>query len=95
MNKTKGDKQDTKLVRRQCVESGAGRCQAAGPLHILATFGDSLRDHRECYGTSASRLRATAPQDSMWGTSQFVLPNPMYGQWERSYNGDFPDGCSQ
>lgn len=76
---------DTKDVRRACVEKGLARCRALGPRAVLATFGDSLRDHVEVYGGAAERLRGEVEGDPSWGTTRFVLPNPLYGQWEDGY----------
>lgn len=84
---TKQDAQDTKQARRLCVESGTGRCRAYGPMPILALVGDSLRDFVELYGDQAVRQRALVGKAPDWGTRFFVLPNPMYGQWERGYQG--------
>jgi 5'-nucleotidase (lipoprotein e(P4) family) len=81
----KQDAKDTKDVRRDCVEKGAERCKALGPREILATFGDSLRDHVELYGEAAKHLGGEVENDSAWGTTRFVLPNPLYGQWENGY----------
>jgi 5'-nucleotidase (lipoprotein e(P4) family) len=85
----KKDAKDTKDVRRDCVEKGLERCKALGPRKIIATFGDSLRDHVEVYGDAAKRLRGEAEGEPSWGATRFVLPNPLYGQWETGYQGNY------
>ncbi|MDE2141044.1 MAG: hypothetical protein KGJ84_01360 [Elusimicrobia bacterium] len=79
------DAKDTKDIRRGCVEEGSPRCKTLGPRKILATFGDSVRDHVELYGDAAKHLGDEVESDTSWGTTRFVLPNPLYGQWETGY----------
>jgi 5'-nucleotidase (lipoprotein e(P4) family) len=83
---SKKDKTDNKEVRHLCITTGKNgtddRCKAYEPMTIIAKFGDSLRDHFEVYGQAAADQTIN---DSKWGTEDFVLPNPMYGQWARDY----------
>ena len=83
---SKTGKTDTKEVRRQCVMTGKNgtdtRCKTYEPMVIIAKFGDSLRDHFEIYGRDAAMKSLDDPR---WATEDFVLPNPMYGQWARDY----------
>ncbi|HVC09431.1 MAG TPA: HAD family acid phosphatase [Elusimicrobiota bacterium] len=82
---TKKDKADNKGARRDCVEKALDpRCKAQGPRTIIALFGDSARDFEELYGQD---MDARGRQDilRLAGTKYFVLPNPMYGQWENGY----------
>ena len=82
----KKDKADNKEVRRRCLTDGRDgtdeRCKTYAPMTIVAKLGDSLRDHFEVYGRTAADATAG---DARWGTEEFVLPNPMYGQWARDY----------
>ncbi|MBI3550058.1 MAG: hypothetical protein HY078_13555 [Elusimicrobia bacterium] len=84
---TKSGAEDTKEIRRRCVEISADeRCRAAGPMPILALFGDSLRDFVEVHERDLTPSRIeTLRNDARWGQSWFVIVNPMYGQWERGY----------
>lgn len=83
---TKRDARDTKAVRRMEVENGTGRCRDHGPREIVALFGDSQRDFFELYeGDNTAQALMQMDADPRWGTRFFVLPNPMYGQWERNY----------
>lgn len=81
----KKDKNDTKDVRRRCVETADdARCWPWGPLPIAALFGDSARDFEEWYGKDMlekGRLSIVANA----GIKYWVIPNPLYGQWEREY----------
>jgi predicted secreted acid phosphatase len=65
--------------------------------NVLMLFGDNLRDFSEVFAspdlpegaTTADYLtaidaRAAAVDDAIchWGLDWFVLPNPIYGEWE-------------
>jgi 5'-nucleotidase (lipoprotein e(P4) family) len=88
----KKDKNDTKDVRRACVEKGDTgtdeRCAAFAPATIVALFGDSLRDFFELYGKDASEQGPALLGECEKAGRCYVLPNPMYGQWGASN----PDG---
>ncbi len=60
--------EDTKVIRRNEVMSGAGRMQKYGPLKILAYFGDAMGDFPLGGGYEFAR-------------NKFIFPNPMYGKW--------------
>ena len=75
---------DTKAARRECVESGKGRCAAFGALKILELFGDQITDFVEVSGPAEMAVLRSEkiPSDPDWGERYYVLPNPMYGGWE-------------
>ncbi len=83
---TKRNAGDKKDVRRRCVEMGRTgndpRCAALAPMHIVATFGDSFRDHIEMYGAQVYESGRRQLRDCMSAGRCFIVPNPMYGQWE-------------
>ncbi|HVA65380.1 MAG TPA: HAD family acid phosphatase [Elusimicrobiota bacterium] len=82
---TKKDKDDNKGVRRECVKRALDpRCKAQEPRTVIALFGDSARDFEEFHGLG---METTGRQDILHlaGIKYFVLPNPMYGQWENGY----------
>lgn len=81
------DREDKKPVRRACVTEGSGRCKKNGPMPIVALLGDNVNDFYEVKGADAAKaLRAgKLAAETEWGTRYFVLPNPMYGAWERDY----------
>ncbi len=53
----------------------------AGPLEVLAWIGDNILDF-----PGGSQALRDAPDAALadFGTRFFVLPNPVYGSWERS-----------
>lgn len=56
--------------------------------HVLAYFGDQLGDFSDEFAagngnTAAARVDLAAGKyRELWGTRWFVLPNPVYGQWQ-------------
>ena len=86
--KPKGGSSD-KSARREAV---------AGKYDVLLYFGDSLRDFSESFqakkpgkdATTEDLLAAIKERGarvdearSHWGVDWFVLPNPVYGEWEK------------
>jgi acid phosphatase len=66
--------------RFQQVESGAALPEP-GPLEILAYVGDNILD----FPGGAQSLRDAQDEGlALFGTRYFVLPNPVYGSWERN-----------
>jgi acid phosphatase len=79
-------------------DKSARREAAAARYNVLLFFGDSLRDFSEAFAAQklpadappADYLRAiqrrAAQVDAAachWGIDWFVLPNPVYGEWEK------------
>lgn len=80
------EKSDTKTQRRSEVESATGRCENMPKKQIVALFGDNLKDFMEVDGTAGlEKIMHDGAQDPRWGETFFVLPNPIYGSWERAY----------
>jgi len=63
------EKADTKTIRQKEVLKGTGRMVKHGAFKVLAWFGDAAHD---------------MPDDPKlkWGTHKFMLPNPIYGNWD-------------
>ena len=63
------EKADTKAIRQKEVLGGTGRMAPHGALKVVAWFGDAAHD---------------VPDDPKlkWGTHKFMLPNPVYGNWD-------------
>lgn len=62
----------TKRVRRTELRAGAGRCAWDTPVTVLAYLGDAMGDFPDADEESGT-----------FGGRYFLLPNPMYGTWER------------
>ena len=63
------DRTDLKSIRRKEVLTGTGRMKKHGAFKVLAWFGDAAHD---------------MPDDPKlkWGTQKFMMPNPVYGNWD-------------
>ncbi len=60
---------------------------------IILTIGDNLRDYNEIFGNRKNNygLNMADSLKNQFGESFVILPNPMYGDWEKAiYNGKFP-----
>lgn len=68
----------TKAARRAEVAAGTGRCSFGQPATVLVFVGDQLGDFPR-----AGESDPDAGNDAAFGTRYFLLPNPMYGAWER------------
>ncbi len=63
---------------------------------VLAYFGDQLGDFSDEFApnhdnTPEARREAVDEYQSLWGTRWFVLPNPVYGQWQQVLRGAEPE----
>lgn len=75
-----------KVVRRTEVRGGTGACSWEGkPARVLAYVGDTITDFPE------AGEEAGVDRDAAWGQSYFLLPNPMYGSWERGVTRPAPE----
>lgn len=63
---------NTKRMRRSELRTGAGRCAWTGPTAVLAYVGDAMGD-----------FPAADEEAGEFGVRFFILPNPLYGDWER------------
>jgi acid phosphatase len=81
---------DTVLCRGERAEWAASdkasrRAEVARDFRILLLVGDDLGDFLGAAGSlPADRERAAAQYATWWGSRWIVLPNPMYGSWERA-----------
>lgn len=61
------------------------RAHVAASYRILLVLGDDLNDFASASGkTLAERNAIVDSVRSWWGEVWFILPNPMYGSWERA-----------
>jgi acid phosphatase len=80
---------DTMLLRNERPEWAASdkavrRAEVAKTHRILLLIGDDLGDFTAPDGTVAARDAHVEPHAASWGTRWIVVPNPMYGSWERA-----------
>jgi acid phosphatase len=78
-----------------CIAKGSDkgcRRRLVGRTHrVLLQLGDQLGDFVDpADNTPAAREAAIRPYQAWIGQRWFVLPNPTYGNWERSVYGDAP-----
>jgi 5'-nucleotidase (lipoprotein e(P4) family) len=79
-------------------DKSARREAVAAKYNVLMYFGDNLRDFSESFAAKklpkdatsedyrqAIKLRESLADDAAchWGVDWFVLPNPVYGEWEK------------
>jgi acid phosphatase len=92
-------KTDTLLMRgKQGTSSDKSprRAHVAATHRVLVVLGDDLNDFANAREASkADRDAIIDRTKSWWGTRWFILPNPMYGSWERAAIGTGGSPCEQ
>lgn len=92
---------DTLLMRSERTawsssDKSGRREYAAGSHRILLIIGDDLNDFADARERSITeRDEIVARTRSWWGTKWFMIPNPMYGSWERAATGGTGTPCEQ
>jgi acid phosphatase len=82
--------EDNLLMRGQRPEwqpsdKSPRRAFIASKYRVIMLFGDDLNDFAYASGKSrAERDAIVAAHANDWGRKWFVLPNPVYGSWERA-----------
>ncbi|HKR65841.1 MAG TPA: HAD family acid phosphatase [Thermoanaerobaculia bacterium] len=72
------------------------RAFVASSYRILLLLGDDLNDFTNAREkTVAERDAIVAERRDWWGTRWFMIPNPMYGSWERALIGTTGTPCEQ
>ena len=84
-----GGASDTMFLRNERPEWSASdktarRAAVAKTHRILLLVGDDLGDFMPSGGTVEARDARVATHADAWGTTWIVVPNPMYGSWERA-----------
>jgi acid phosphatase len=66
-------------------DKSSRRAWVASTYRVLLLLGDDLNDFADARDKSlADRDGIVEQQKEWWGTRWFMLPNPMYGSWERA-----------
>ncbi len=88
------DDTDSRLLMAQKGEANKTRRRdvARGKYSVLMVVGDQLGDFTDEFnprdGTIASRREAVYEARGKWGANWFILPQPVYGQWQKLLQGD-------
>lgn len=72
-------RESDKNPRFHQVQAGDS-AHAMPPLTVVAWVGDNIQD----FPALTQRARDTSDALAAFGTRYFILPNPMYGSWERN-----------
>lgn len=72
------------------------RAAVAANYRVVLLFGDDLNDFANTReATHAQREGVVEERADWWGSRWFMLPNPMYGSWERAAIGSGGESCAQ
>lgn len=71
--------QHAKADRRREIVTGSGECSWGQPTQVIVFVGDQLGD----FPSAQEQIPQTGTDDA-FGRVCFLLPNSMYGSWERS-----------
>jgi acid phosphatase len=91
---------DTLLLRGEGEfkgsDKGPRRAHVAKSYRVLLLLGDDLNDFTNARDKSpAERNAIVATMQDWWGVRWFIVPNPMYGSWERASIGNGGSPCEQ
>lgn len=92
------DSPDNVLTRNERPEwtsdKSSRRMYVASNYRVLLLLGDDLNDFMPAAGKSiADRNELLQRSEDQWGQRWFMLPNPMYGSWERAVTGTASGDC--
>jgi 5'-nucleotidase (lipoprotein e(P4) family) len=76
------------LCRTTTSDKSPRRAQIAEKHRVLLLLGDDFNDFVTAPATLAERDAKFAQHAAQFGERWFILPNPMYGSWERSFADD-------
>ena len=93
--------QDTLLVRGERPEwqpsdKGPRRDYVASRYRVLLTLGDDLNDFVNAHDKTREERDALVRSNAdKWGSTWLILPNPMYGSWERALTRGSTTPCEE
>lgn len=79
---------DRLLCRTGGSDKTDRRRAVAERYRVLLLIGDDFNDFTAAPESLAERTEMRTFYDPMWGTKWFILPNPVYGSWEKSVGFD-------
>lgn len=80
---------DDRLLCKTAGSNKTDRRKAVAERHrILLLIGDDFNDFTAVPDVVEERAKLREFYGPMWGTKWFVLPNPVYGSWERAIGTD-------
>ncbi|HJQ41091.1 MAG TPA: HAD family acid phosphatase [Thermoanaerobaculia bacterium] len=87
----------TRGERKEWTSDKSSRREfVAAQYRLLLLAGDDLNDFANARDQSiADRYKIVEDKRSWWNTKWFMLPNPMYGSWERPITGGTGTPCEQ
>lgn len=76
------------LLKQETSDKSSRRDYVAENYEIIMLVGDNLRDFDEIYGKRGNDygFNNVYANRELFGSLYFILPNPMYGEWEKAYN---------
>lgn len=87
----RGDREEWKAS-----DKGPRRAWVASQYRVLLLLGDDLNDFANARDkSSVERDRILSDNAARWGRQWFMLPNPMYGSFERAVHGGKGTPCEQ
>ena len=90
------ESRETLLLRTSTSDKAPRRREVGKVFRILLLVGDDLNDFAPMREASwADRNALIEKMSDWWGTRWFMIPNPMYGSWERAAIGQGGTPCEQ
>jgi 5'-nucleotidase (lipoprotein e(P4) family) len=86
------------FCRADTGDKSPRRSKIANAYRVLLIVGDDFNDFYsvpEAQMNITGRLAAVRAHDRYWGDRWFMLPNPMYGNWERALGANKLDALRQ
>lgn len=92
-----GEDLDVVLSRGDIDEASskvARRASIGSAYRVVVMVGDDLHDFVDAEPSLDARRHAAEEHADLWGTAWFLLPNPMYGSWERTLTAGEQDAAA-
>lgn len=76
------------LCREDTSDKGPRRARIAADSRVLLLIGDDINDFFTAPPTLEGRQKMLDRYSQFFGERWFIIPNPMYGTWERTFADD-------